>query len=257
MDQPRPLRGFRILVPPGRPHANPVLTLLARAGAEAIGFPALAVAPPSHRERMDAALRGLGSFRWVVFSGRDAVSNFFERGEAMREPLPPGVRVGVAAIGQGAVAALSRRGARPDLVPERHTPGAVAGSFPDLAGADVLLVRAEGATKALPEALAARGAKVSEAGAYAVVVSAEESAREEVFGRRLDAVALASGTAVRMLVAGLDRIGLAPADVDAEIVAAVGESTADVAREAGWKPNLVAGGRVADLARELTDALTP
>ncbi len=253
------LQGKRILVPASRVGINVLARMLERTGAEVVVFPELRGAPPSDELALQRAADGLQEFDWVVFAGALAVEGLVAR-LARKDPdacaeLSGELRVG--AIGAGAVAALRRCGARADYAPRVHTAAEVVAGMGEVTDLRVLLVRAEGAPAALPEALRAAGAHASDVAGFRVIVEVPAAATESLGQRAPDAVALASPSAVRLLLRAAAQAGL---DLRAHLghasIAAVGPATAEVARRHGLLPDLVSGGRLAGFVSDLAMALT-
>jgi len=250
----KPLAGKRILVPPARPEVNPLLRMLEKKGAEALGFPSLKVAPPTDYGPIDRAIRQLKKFEWTIFSGTNCVVNFFDRINTLGlgKAAIKGTRVG--AIGHGAYSALRKESIQVDYVPKDHTAVGVTEGLGDTRGLNFLLVRMEGASRSLPERLHSLGAKVSEVVGYRMLIEASARTAEKVLGRKLHALALANPTAVRFLVNAADEISI---DLQPRLkgvtIAAVGPATAAAAKSHGLTPLVVSKGHVADLAETLTD----
>jgi uroporphyrinogen III methyltransferase/synthase len=240
------LAGKRVLVPPSRAEGNPLAGLLRREGAEVVEFPTIAPELPTDVAALDHAARGVARYDWVLFTGTRSAANFLDRVDA-GEAFP----ARIATLGGGAAAEARRRGLEISYRPVRHVAADVAAGWPDPEGRRILLVRAEGATEDLPEALRARGAEVDAIAGYRMTVSVEPGAAAALAAAPPAIVALPNGTAVRYLVRGLGLAGLSPADLADARVAAVGEATAQIAREHGFASDLVAEGRIADLVRAL------
>ena len=251
----RPLDGRRILIPPARPEANPLLHMLEKKGADVLGFPDLRVAPPADYGPMDAAIRRLKNFDWIVFSGRNCVENFFERLSALGFGPAVVSDSRIAAIGYGAYSALKKLEVKVDYVPKIHTAEGVVEGFVKASGS-FLLVRVEGASQNLPERLKSLGAEVTEVEGYRMIVEASLETAEKAFGRKPDALALANPTAVRFLLKATRFIGF---DLHTHLkgvtIAAVGPATAEAARSLGRRPDVVSKGHIADLVQTLTDLL--
>ena len=254
ISEKEPLVGKRILVPPARPEANPLLGILERRGAEALAFPALKVEGPDDFGPMDGAIRRLEDFDCILFSGSNCVINFFERMEALQLDEETMRKQKIVAIGHGAVSALKQKGMEIYAAPKRHTADGVTAALGKMAQeATFLLVRAEGASGNLPQILRGLGAKVTEVAGYRMLVHATIEMAERAFGRGLDALALANPTAVRFFLKGADRISLDLKEtLQGVTIAAVGPATAKVAGEYGLTPNIISKGHIADLAESLT-----
>jgi uroporphyrinogen III methyltransferase/synthase len=250
----KPLAGRRILVPPARPEANPLLHILERKGAEVLEFPSLMVAPPSDYAPMDEAIQHLGELDWIVFSGSNCVINFFERlnqlGLRKADPIGPKI----VAIGHGASAALKQRGIKVDYVPARHVAEDVIAGLEDVYDRRFLLVRVEGASPSLPERLKSVGAHVKEVAGYRMLIEAIAKTAKKVFGQNLDALALANPSSLRFLIKGSGQAGLNLMEsLKGVMIAAVGPATAEAARNRGLAPDIISKGHIADLAESLID----
>ena len=250
----RSLAGKRILVPPARPEANPLLNILKRRGAEAIAFPALKVQGPSDHGPMDEAILDLKQFDYIVFSGSNCVMNFLERLKALGPGKAALREAKLVAIGHGAVSALKKEAIEIHYLPRVHTADGVAEGFKDMSAMAVLLVRVEGASRKLPERLRQMGAQITEVPGYRMDVLATEKMAEQAFGQKLHALALANPTSVRFFLKGTKELDLDLKEALREVtIAAVGPATAEAATRHGLRPHIVSKGHIADLAESLTD----
>jgi uroporphyrinogen III methyltransferase/synthase len=231
-----PLSGRRVLVTRPRPLAGRLAALLEAHGAEVITLPTIRIEPPEDWAPLDAAIRALPDFRWVIFTSVNGVASFCERlGRAGLDARSlAGLRV--AAIGPETAEALRGAGIEPDRVPAEYRAEGLLGALEtELGRGDaVLLVRATEARELLPRELGARGIRVTVAPAYRTVLVKEEAdrARALLEARRIDAVTFTSSSTVRGFVALLG-----PADarrlLDGVVVAAIGPITAETAAELG------------------------
>ena len=167
----RPLFGLRVVVTRAREQASPFMARLAELGAECIQFPTIQVIPPETWEPLDAAIRGLKVYAWLLFTSVNGVRYFFERLAAQEKDARflGGIRIG--AIGPATAEALERRGIRPDLVPSEYRAEAVVDALgkESMTGLRVLLPRAEKAREVLPRELEKMGASVDVVPAYRTV----------------------------------------------------------------------------------------
>jgi uroporphyrinogen III methyltransferase/synthase len=225
--------------------------MLRRAGAEVIELPLLEDRPPRDFRSLDEALERIEAFDWVVFSGTRCVENTFDRRDLGGLGASGGPRVG--AIGSGAVGALRRRGVQPGVVPSWHRAEEVAEALGDVEGLSVLLVRVEGASPALPDALVERGAEVTEVVGYRMEVVADPDEMRRAFEHPFDAIALANPSSARYLVEGLEQAGLMLEHATrGALIAVAGPATAEMTRAHGLEPGLVAAGRLRHLAGDLS-----
>src|SRR5262249_7252646 len=174
-------------------------------GAEAITLPTIEIQPPEDWGPLDAAIRSLDGFRWIVFTSVNGVAAFRERLQAAGLDVR---RLGgrhVAAIGPETAEALRHGGIEPELVPgEDRAEGLVDEVGPRLDPGDtVLLVRAAEAREVLPRDLAARGVRVTVVPAYRTVLARDggSAIRALLESHRLDAVTFTSSSTVRGFLA--------------------------------------------------------
>jgi uroporphyrinogen-III synthase len=91
-------------------------------GLEVLLWPAIAVGAPDAAALGDA-IGAIGSFDWIVFASRHAVSAVLER---LPQP-PPALKV--AAVGHATAQVLRGRGWLVDLVPDESSAGALVAAF--------------------------------------------------------------------------------------------------------------------------------
>ena len=238
----RPLLGRRIVVTRSRAQASALVARLEALGAETLEAPAIRIRPPEDPAALRQAIRDDVLFDWIVFTSTNGVDAYFaalaEVGLDAR-----GLAGGrIAAIGPATAARLAEHGIRADLQPEQFTGAAVAEALAatgHLAGASVLLPRADIAPTELCEALAARGAKVREVVAYRTV---PDTAGSEVVARAMerhdvDWLTFTSSSTVRNFLDAVraDRVRRSGARI-----ASIGPTTSATLREAGLEPTVEA-----------------
>ncbi len=246
------LRDRRILVPASRAGRSVLADALRTRGATVLEFPRLEVAHPSDLETLDDAARRAASFTWILFSGEHSVATFFARPAAADPARRKELEARLLALGTGTVSALRERGLKPRLAPRRHDAEAILEALGKVDGSRLLLLREETAADALPERLRDAGAEVTAVAGYRLAVHAGAGLVEQTFGPPLDLLAFPNPTAARILdrtfrSADLDRASL----LGRVPVAAVGPSTAAAAERYGFPADLVSGGRLADLMRDV------
>jgi uroporphyrinogen-III synthase len=237
-----PLRGRRIVVTRAEADSRKLAERLEALGAEALFVPAIRIefADPA---ALDAALKALTGYHWIIFTSRHAVQAVFRRTGAI-----PGPRV--AAIGPATAAELRAHGVEPDLVPEERVAEALLAALGDVKGFRILMPRADIARRMLVDELRERGAIVDEIVAYHTRGAlAPRPALDSV-----DAVTFTSASTVRGFLEG------GPVPPGAAVVC-IGPVTARTAREHGLNVTEVAGdytedGLVAALIRVLGSSKT-
>jgi uroporphyrinogen-III synthase len=136
-----------------RPRAQPddLAEKLRAAGFEVILFPVIEIRPIENNIALDRALEQLSCYEWIVFTSINAVDVVFNR---LSSPLKAGrLSVKFATIGPKTAEALQAHGVISDFVPDEYVAEAILPGLGDLRGKWVLLLRAEIARKALPEAI--------------------------------------------------------------------------------------------------------
>jgi uroporphyrinogen III methyltransferase/synthase len=196
----RSLSGKSVVVTRPRGQDQWLAEALQSDGAKVVRLPVIEIGPPADGgAALREAISALHDFEWVVLTSANGVASFFSH---LRDARDLG-GIKVAAIGPATARALAERGVIADLVPRRYVSEGLLEEFPQPEGRGmVLLARAAGARKVLPEGLRAMGWEVVEVEAYrSVQAPADEEALEAAKGA--DLVLLASPSAAeafRMLV---------------------------------------------------------
>ena len=195
----KPLLGRSVVVTRAREQASGLAAQLADLGAEVIQFPTIDIKPLEDYSSVDAAVRNLGAYDWLIFTSANGVKCFWERLEAQGLDARALYGLQVAAIGPATAQAVRSHGIAPDFVPEAYIAESVAEGLIGLGmdGKKVLLPRAREAREVLPEELRKAGAQVDVLPVYETVPAAH---RDEVLQRleagTLDAVTFGSSSTV-------------------------------------------------------------
>lgn len=207
---------------------------LAELGATVRELAAIAFAPPADPAPLDAALRELSRFDWVVFASATAVDRTVERLAALGLPPAELARRSLAAVGPATADRLARAVREPDLVPAEARGEAMAAALgPRVRGRRVLLPRPAEGRPELLAGLVAAGAEVTAVEAYRTLPAPPETIRplaDWIAAGEVDAVAFASPSAVKAVAAGL---GERAALLGGVVVAAIGPTTSEALREVG------------------------
>jgi uroporphyrinogen III methyltransferase/synthase len=234
----QPLFGKRVLVTRPAHQADDFAMRLWEAGAEPIVAPAIAIGPPDDLAAAADAVARVREYGWVAFTSRNGVDAFFERlGEQGRDARALG-DVRVAAIGPKTAEALALRGVRADVIPTTFVNEAVAAELlaRTAPGERILVYRAQEARDVLPETLREHGRVVDVVAAYATrfVRDPDLAAKAE----RADVVTFTSSSTVAGF---LHNVPDGARLLGAKTVAAIGPITAQTARDAGIRVDVVAG----------------
>lgn len=167
-----PLFGRRVVMTRPGGASNRLHALLSEQGAEALELPVIQTVAPRSWKPVDAAIRRLPDFDWVVFTSSSGVRFFMERlfSSPSRDARVFG-RCRLAAIGPETAAALKNFGLRADLLPDQFETRSFARSLQKrVSGQRVLLVRTGLADRVLDKQLAQRALSVTRVDAYRTVI---------------------------------------------------------------------------------------
>src|SRR5262245_25289558 len=138
------LRGKRILVTRARAQAQELVTRLQELGAIPIVFSMIHIVPSADNYvALDAALRQLATFDWVVFTSVNGVVHVWERLAVVGLEAGAFASVRLAAIGPATASALTARGLQVAVVPERSVAEALLEVLPQPEGQRFLLPLAD------------------------------------------------------------------------------------------------------------------
>jgi uroporphyrinogen-III synthase len=231
-----PLAGCRILVTRTIDQAGKLSDRLLALGAEPVEVPVLEIGPPQSFAALDAALRRLNTYHWLIFTSANAVKAFVLRALACRVSLAGAIRK-VAAVGPATAEVVARAGFAVDYVPDKYVAESLLEGFPDnVRGKRILLARASVARDVIPDALRAAGAQVDVVDAYCnrIPLAAPEMLREAL-RNRLDAAAFTSSSTVIHLAKAAEDAGV-PFPLPGVRAVSIGPVTSQTLREFHWTP---------------------
>ena len=240
----RPLFGRRVVVTRARAQAGELSAELEKLGAEVHEFPTIEIRPPEDFGPLDAAIGGLDSFAWIVFTSVNGVEAFLGRlrhnGLDLRA-VPREAKL--AAIGPATARAIEEAGLRVDVVPEEYRAEALIEVLEtgSLVGERILIPRAKVAREILPEKLREDGAEVVVVPAYESAPSSEgkeESSRRLLSGE-IDCVTFTASSTVENFVGAFGAQEAARLLAET-LVACIGPITAETARKHGLRVDVEA-----------------
>lgn len=239
----RPLHGVRVLVTRARHQAGGFARELAELGAAVVEIPTIEIRPLRDGSLARRAIERLPETRLVVFASANAVDIFFQLLLESERDARALHRSHVCAIGPETARCLQSHGLRPDLVAGEYTAEGLAEALQgwDLAGARVLIPRAEVARDALPQLLAKRGAEVEFLGVYRTLCPEGTSTALEklLAGEWVDVITFTSSSTVTNFARSLPEDRLTAA-LEGARVACMGPVTADTARRLGMRVDIIA-----------------
>jgi uroporphyrinogen III methyltransferase / synthase len=231
----RPLWGKRILVTRARGQAEELSRLLRSRGAVPLELPLIELRAYGHRSGLDATLRKLFAYDWLIFSSVNAVAFTFARLDELGLDARSLGAARVCAVGPKTARALEARGIRADVVPDEYVAESLVAALTQVArleGASVLVPRAKEAREVIPEELGRLGAKVEVLPIYENVrpASYPEAPLAALRSATVDLVTLASPSAARNYVELCRAQGLDPG---AAPCAVIGPATRTAAESLG------------------------
>lgn len=229
----RPLFGLRVLVTRPREKAAQTAAQLRELGAEPIIFPTIAIRSPESWKPLDAALEGLPSYDWVIFTSTNGVRFFWQRLREIGRDARALAGTRLAAIGPVTAQELAKRGLQADLIPDEYVAEALLDYVGPVDGNRILLPRADIARPLLTDGLRAAGAEVNEVTAYRTVPAASEDVdqiRRMLTTGEIDILTFTSSSTVSNFVLSLEPL---PELSQGTTVACIGPITAQTAEESG------------------------
>ncbi len=250
----------RVLVTRSVDQAGPLGELLTAAGCEPVCIPTIAIQPVEDLSLLDRAIRDLDTFQYVVLPSVNGARVFLDRASALGQDLASAGHLRAVA-GPATARVLENAGFTPRIVPDPFSAEAALTALKGepLAGARVLLPRAQEGREALGDGLRASGARVKEVPVYRTVpVSGAPRLSTALTRGELDAVTFFSPSAVRGFTLSLEHARLQRETLTLRpLVACIGMTTATAAAQLGWPADVIAAGTTAEaLVIALASALS-
>lgn len=233
-----PLAGKTVVVTRAAGQSEELCAELRARGATVSLVPLIAIAPPESLAELDAALRGLGEFDWVLFTSANAAQTVAARRRELGLTEAGGERVPlVAAVGPATAHAAEEAGFAVEHVASDHSGAGLAGELAEaVRGKRVFLPRSDRANPELPAALKRNGATVTEVVAYRTVTpgKAERERVNASLEAEIDGILFFSPSAVQSFLELTERKRLEKLQGRAVMVA-IGPTTAGALSAAGMQ----------------------
>ena len=230
-----PLFGKRIVITRARPQASVLHEELTALGARVIEIPTIEIRPPDSWEPLDAAIRKLETFDYLLVTSANGVLNFLARLAACGRDVRALKGLIIGAIGPATAAEFARTGVRVDLLPKEYVAEGLLAALGDrdLKGKAFLIPRAKVARDVVPRVLEERGARVEVVEAYQTAtpeIPAAELAR--LLAPPPDAITFtSSSTATNFAkLVGHDRLA---GVLRGTVIASIGPVTSETLRHLG------------------------
>jgi len=232
-----PLAGRRVLVTRAAHQAGKLSAGLRALGAEPVEVPVLEIRPPENSEPLDAALRQLNDYDWLILTSANTVRALAERAAALGVTPAESVSLKVAAVGEATAEAARKAGFLITFIPESYVAESlVEGLSGQAAGQRILVARAAVARDVIPDALRAAGAVVDVVDAYRnALPEAAPDLLRTALAEGLDAATFTSSSSVTHLAEAARAAGIAWPFAGVPAVS-IGPITSQTLRELGWEP---------------------
>jgi len=231
------LAGVRILIGRARHQTSALSSGLKALGAEVIEIPFIEIKPPRSYKTLDAALRQISKYDWLILTSVNGVEALAARMRRLKIAPAQFSQLQVAAIGPATRNAVEILGLKVALVPEKYIAESVVESLRGkVEGKRILLARAKVARDVIPRELKKMGAAVDVVEAYQTVVPVASKKKLRALmkdrGRRPHIITFTSSSTVRNFVAILGERGRQPRIVlDGIQFASIGPVTSETLRE--------------------------
>ncbi|MGC2112204.1 MAG: uroporphyrinogen-III synthase [Candidatus Korobacteraceae bacterium] len=237
-----PLSGRRVLVSRAKKQAGALSSALRELGCNVLEIPFIEIRKPRSCQSLDASLRNLATYDWLILTSVNGVEALFERMAKKKLGAPGLSHLKIAAIGPATKKAIEDHGLRVMVTPREYIAESVVKSlYRRVKGKRVLLVRARVARDVIPRELRQAGATVDVVEAYETVApkSSEKRLRGALTNktRQLDVITFTSSSTVKNFVALLRlrgaRAALKKLDGRGVRSASIGPVTSATLREFG------------------------
>lgn len=253
----RPLKGIRVLVGRAKHQAGALSTQLRKNCAQVIEIPFIEIRKPHSFKPLDAALKNLSTYDWLILTSVNGVEAMWDRIQRQQIQLPwksgastprsalkknGALAPAIATIGPATKKAIEQRGLKVDVVPKEYVAESVVRSLKnEVKGKRVVLVRAKVARDVIPHELRKAGAHVDVVEAYETVVpqSSKRKLRAALKNpaRRPHVVTFTSSSTVKNFIALVGRPRAALRDIR---MASIGPVTSATLRECGLTVDIAA-----------------
>jgi uroporphyrinogen-III synthase len=232
--KPGKLSGIRVLVGRARHQAGALSSTLCDLGAEVIEIPFIEIRRPRSYKPLDAALRNLAGYDWLILTSVNGVDAIWGRIKKLRLTKRHLRHLLIAAIGPATKKAIEKRGLKVNIVPEEYVAESVVESLRGkVEGKRVLLARAKVARDVIPRELKKLGAQIDVVEAYETVVPSASRTRLRAVlknpARRPHVITFTSSSTVRNFVDLAGKLG--PKSMEGIKFASIGPVTSATLRE--------------------------
>ncbi|MCE5312301.1 MAG: uroporphyrinogen-III C-methyltransferase [Nitrospiraceae bacterium] len=240
----KPLFGQRVLIT--RKYTDEY-SPLEELGAEIFEFPTIELAPPASYNELDAAIKSIDKYNWIVLTSKNAVNHFmrryFSKGHDIREMK--GIKF--CAVGSKTAEAMAAYGIKVDMVPDEFNAEGLVGLFikdadpssAPLAGIRILLPKPDNARDVFPSAIRNASGEIDTPVIYRSVKPEKHGKRLQRFLKegRISIATFTSGAAFNNFI---EIMGEDSAAVLHDVtIAVIGPVTKKAVEKAGFKVSIM------------------
>jgi uroporphyrinogen III methyltransferase/synthase len=240
----RPLFGQRVVVTRSREQAGQLAQQLQDLGAEVLEVPTIKLGPPTRRQDVVDALLELNSYDWLIFTSPNGVSTFFDYFFRHFHDLRDIGGCRIAAVGPATAKKLKELHLQVDLMPDEALGASLAEAFAGYESIEnlrICLLRAEVASRELPNALEEMGAIVDDVACYQTLPESEDptGSSNRLMESGADWVTFTSGSTVENFHRRFDLVNLLKKFPKMRL-ASIGPETSKALVALGRKPDIEA-----------------
>lgn len=230
------LDGKRVLVTRAAHQAGKLSEGLRAAGFEAVEVPVLEIQPPASFDPLDAAMRCLHTYNWLILTSANAVRAVVERAAACGIVFSGSIPQ-VAAVGKATADAARQAGFTVALTPKEYVAESLIEALAERAsGKRVLLARAVISRDLIPDSLRVTGADVDVVDAYQNAIPKDAPSQlRAALATGIDAATFTSSSSATHLSEVAEAAGVAFPFSGVKAVS-IGPITSATLRELGWEP---------------------
>jgi uroporphyrinogen-III synthase len=241
----KPLTGTRVIIGRAKAQAGSLAKLLRERGATVTAIPFIEIRKPKSFRPLDAALREILEYDWLILTSVNGVEALFERMKKLGLEVGWIAHLRIAAIGPATKEAIEKHGLDVHVVPKEYVAESVVRALKKkVEGRRVLLVRAKVARDVIPDELREAGAAVDVVEAYETVVP--KSSRAQLLAafkdhrKRPNVITFTSSSTAKNFIELIGEKAAYSGILDGVKLASIGPVTTATLKELGLKADIKA-----------------
>lgn len=241
----KPLTGKRIIVSRAKDQAGALVSALRAHGATVTAIPFIEIRKPKSFKPLDAALREIIEYDWLILTSVNGVNALFARMAKLKLEVGWIAHLRIAAIGPATRKAIEKHGLDVHVVPKEYVAESVVKALrKETEGRRVLLVRAKVARDVIPTELGKAGAAVEVVEAYETIIPRTSRTRLLAAlkrkSQRPDVITFTSSSTARNFVELVGEKVAYSGLLDGVELASIGPVTTSTLKELGLTPRIKA-----------------